>query len=193
MFGATLSPKAPEPPSVRADAIVVLGCRVLPSGRLTAAAEGRAEAAAAAYRAGLAPRIVASGGRRWGAQIEALALQRSMIARGVPRAAIIPELWSLTTCENAIFSAALLRRLGARSAVIVTCSWHVRRALMSFRSTGLEAAAWPPASPPRDLPTLLLETGRHLYDMGALRQTAVLAQDAAAFFASRREALSEGS
>ena len=105
-----------------AGASVVLGCRVLPWGGLTAAAAGRVEAAAEAYQAGLAPRIVTSGGRRWGAHVEALVLRDALVARGVPARAIEAELWSMTTYENAVFSAELLRRHGARDAVIVTCS-----------------------------------------------------------------------
>lgn len=176
-----------EPPSaIRADAIVVLGCRILPSGRLTPAAAARAESAVAAYRAGLAPRVITSGGRRWGARIEAIALENAMIAAGVPAHAIRAELWSLTTHENAIFSAALLRSLGARSALVVTCSWHARRALMSFRANGLEAAAWPRESTARDLVTRCLETGRQLYDRAALQQNRgqILANGATAFFAA---------
>ena len=138
---------APQP-APRAEAIVVLGCRVHPCGRLTAAAAGRASAAAAAFRAGVAPRVIASGGRRWGAQIEAVALKGALVDRGVPERAVLTELWSFTTVENAIFTSALLRRLGVGSAVIVTCSWHVPRALMSFRAAGIDASAWPrPAVP----------------------------------------------
>jgi uncharacterized SAM-binding protein YcdF (DUF218 family) len=131
-----------------ADAIVVLGCRILPSGVLTAVAARRAAEAASAFLAGAAPIVVASGGRRWGAQIEARALGAELVRRGVAEEAIALELWSLTTCENAIFSAALLRRLGAERAGIVTCGWHMARALQNFRDAGITAIPLPAASPP---------------------------------------------
>jgi uncharacterized SAM-binding protein YcdF (DUF218 family) len=181
------SGEAGEPSATPADAIVVLGCRVLVCGRLTAAAEGRASAAAAAYRAGMAPRIVASGGRRWGSQIESVALKQSMVAQGVPEGAIVAELWSLTTYENAIFSAAMLRKAGARRALIVTCAWHLPRALMSFRSAGIDAAAWPREAAERNLARSGAETLRRLYDKRALRWTSTLAQHAASFLSARRE------
>lgn len=131
-----------------ADAIVVLGCRVLPSGLLTNVAARRAAAAASAYLAGTAPLIVASGGRRWGAQIEARALGAELVRAGVPGDAIALELWSLTTCENAIFSAALLKRLGAERAAVVTCAWHMPRALQNFVDAGVIAFPLPVEGPP---------------------------------------------
>jgi uncharacterized SAM-binding protein YcdF (DUF218 family) len=166
---------------MRADVIVVLGCRVLPSGRLTTAAEGRAAAAVAAYRAGLAPRVIASGGRRWGAWTEALALRDAMVEGGVPASAILAELWSLTTHENAVFTAALLRKLGARRALVVTCEWHVPRALMSFRAAGVEARAWPRRSQP-GVYDRAAERFRRAFDALALRRPSLLATSADTFF-----------
>jgi len=124
-----------------ADAIVVLGCRVLPSGRPTTAAARRAARAADGYFAGIAPCVVASGGRRWGALIEADMLRRELLRAGVPDSAVTRELWSLTTHENAIFSAELLRRLGAHRVAVVTCEWHIGRAIANFRAAGVDA--WP--------------------------------------------------
>jgi uncharacterized SAM-binding protein YcdF (DUF218 family) len=127
----------------RVDAIVLLGCRIAASGRPLASAMRRAETAARAYHLGVAPRIVVSGGRRWGAHAEATALGRELARAGVPESAIVEELCSLSTHENAIFSAAVLRRLDARSAAIVTCWWHMPRALENFRAAGVDAIAIP--------------------------------------------------
>jgi uncharacterized SAM-binding protein YcdF (DUF218 family) len=127
----------------RADAIVVLGCRIAPSGRPAAPAARRAATAASAFLAGVAPRIVVSGGRRWGSQIEARALRRAIEGAGVPAGAVVEELCSLSTYENAIFSAAVLARLGARRAAVVTCPWHMARALRNFRAAGVEALPYP--------------------------------------------------
>jgi uncharacterized SAM-binding protein YcdF (DUF218 family) len=143
----------------RADAIIVLGCRILPSGQPAAPAARRAATAASAYRAGVAPFIVASGGRRWGAQVEARVFRRELVRAGVPEDAVIEELCSLSTYENAIFSAALLRRLvqpsGAPSrpprAAIVTCPFHLPRALANFRASGVDAFALPAATVPASI------------------------------------------
>ena len=142
MVAAMLGAGAPDA-SVRADAIVVLGCRIAVSGRLCPPAARRAAAAAAAYRDGVAPLVVASGGKRWGSQIEARAFGRALVEAGVPARAIVEELVSLSTVENAVCSAALLRRLGAKRAAIVTCSWHMHRALEAFRKAGVEVTGIP--------------------------------------------------
>src|SRR5688572_1997964 len=104
----------------------------------------RATAGDAAQPPGL---IVVSGGRRWGRTVEAVAMAEALVARGVMRERIVLELLSLSTVENARFSAELLRAAGVRRAAIVTCDWHVQRALRSFEAFGIEAVAWPATSP----------------------------------------------
>lgn len=130
------------------DAIVVLGCRVESSGQLSPTLARRAAWAAVAFEAKLARWVVPSGGRRWGDHVEAEQLASFLEQRGVPRANILPELYSLTTAENAVFSAKILQRAGARRALVVTCNWHMRRALACFRAVGVDALPLPVPTPP---------------------------------------------
>ena len=175
------------PRMLRADAIVVLGCRIEPSGRPAPPAARRAATAAQAFHAGVAPLVLASGGRRWGSQIEARALRLALVADGVPASAVALELCSLSTFENAIFSAALLSRLGARRAAVVTCPWHMARALDSFRTAGVEAIPLP--TPAVDIPRLrrlqleVHEIVCRRFDAHAMRRAKVLTQSAAHHFA----------
>jgi uncharacterized SAM-binding protein YcdF (DUF218 family) len=174
----------------RADAIVVLGCRIPPSGRLCGPAARRAEAAASAYRAQVAPRIVASGGRRWGEQVEARAFRKELVRAGVPRDAVIEELCSLTTLENAIFSAAVLRRLLHQGvsplrpprAAIVTCPFHLPRALANFRAAGVDAFAFPAPAVRASLPSRTYLRAHEfvcsLLDAQAMRRAAILVERA---------------
>jgi len=170
-----------------ADAIVVLGCRIAPSGRPAAPAARRAATGASAFFAGVAPRIVVSGGRRWGSQIEASALRRALEGAGVPAGAVIEELCSLSTYENAIFSAAILARLGARRAAVVTCPWHMARALRAFRAAGVDAHALPTGVAEIPRPRRLYLEAREIVcshlDARALRRADVLAESAARFAA----------
>lgn len=129
----------------QADAIVVLGCKIAPSGRPAPVMERRVAAGATAYFGGVAPRVLVSGGRRWGSRVEARVMAGALRAAGVPDQAIVEELCSLSTLENAVFSAAILRRLGARRAAIVTCPWHMARALANFRAAGVDVVPIPAA------------------------------------------------
>ena len=124
----------------------MLGCRVGP-GVLSPPAARRAAGAAEAYRAGLASRIVVSGGQSWQGAREADVFAEELVRRGVPEAALLLERASRTTRENARFSERLLRPLGARRVGIVTCDWHLRRALFCFRRVGLTAEGVPVPSP----------------------------------------------
>ena len=144
-----------EQPELGADVVVVLGCRVEATGEMSAALARRAAWGLAAIRSGLASSIVPSGGRRWGEHVEAEVLARAFVSAGVPESRIFPELSSLTTFENAMFSAALLRRLSARRVTVVTCAWHMPRALSSFRAAGIRAVALPAPTPPASVVTRL--------------------------------------
>jgi cyclophilin family peptidyl-prolyl cis-trans isomerase len=70
--------------------------------------------------------------------VEADAMREELVRAGVPADAIVRERCSLSTRENARFTAALLRRRGMRRVTVVTCDWHLPRALAAFRRAGLE-------------------------------------------------------
>ena len=168
---------------LRADAIVVLGCRIAPSGRPAPPAARRAATAASAFLAGVAPIVVVSGGRRWGPNIEARAMGGALLRAGVPADALVEELCSLSTFENAIFSAAVLRCLGARRAAIVTCPWHMPRALANFREAGVDALPFPTAAVETPLGhRIYLEAHEHVcrwLDHRAMRRAEILVECAA--------------
>jgi uncharacterized SAM-binding protein YcdF (DUF218 family) len=144
-----------EGETVNAGAIVVLGCRVEPTGPLKGASARRAARAARAFHEGIAPLVIASGGVRWGGVTEADALCRELVGSGVPRESILLESRSRSTRENARCVAELLdkrngSRPGAASLIelaLVTCDWHMPRALRCFGVVGLRASALPASSP----------------------------------------------
>jgi uncharacterized SAM-binding protein YcdF (DUF218 family) len=151
------------------DALVLLGCPV--AAKLPGPAARRAARAADAYLAGLAPRVVVSGGRRWGGLVEADRLADELVRRGVPRSAILLERSSQTTRDNARYTARLLAELGVRKLGLVSCDWHLRRALWCFEHFGFEAhgvaAPSPPARPTRRVWRVLREFVAGLVDRGA--------------------------
>jgi uncharacterized SAM-binding protein YcdF (DUF218 family) len=95
--------------------------------------------------------VVASGGRRWDEVVEADAMARELVARGVPEGAIARERCSLSTRDNARFTAEALARRGIRAATVVTCSWHLPRAMVFFREVGLAVDGV--AAPDGDVPS----------------------------------------
>jgi uncharacterized SAM-binding protein YcdF (DUF218 family) len=123
-------------------AIVVLGCRVRldHTGRLSPGALARrVETGARRFRdADAGTVIVVSGGRRWGDGVEADAMARELSRHGVPEPAIVRERCSLSTRENARFTAEVLTRRGVGRAALVTCPWHLERAVACFARVGLD-------------------------------------------------------
>ena len=132
-------------------AVVVLGCRIVSSRgetgetRLEGAAGRRARAAAEIAMARGADIVIASGGIAWHARRECDALAEELARCGVDERAIVRESRSRSTRENARFTKRELDRLGASGSrvVLVTCTWHMPRALALFRAQGLDVEAWP--------------------------------------------------
>ena len=100
---------------VKADAFVVLGGTV-----------DRPVRAAELFKEGEAHKILVSG---FG---NAVSNEHTLERDGVPKTDIILESKSRTTRENAEFSIALLRQMGAHKVIIVTSWYHSRRALACF-------------------------------------------------------------
>lgn len=136
-------------PDERVDALVVLGCRVRRDGRPGAALLRRVTKAWEIAQRLDVPFVLVSGGRRWHGTREADAMHRALVSLGWSPERILLEAHSLSTMENARFTA---RQIAASDAIgsigVVTCDWHMRRALDCFRAAGLAAAPFAAPSPP---------------------------------------------
>ncbi len=117
-------------PFARHDAIVVLGAKLFADGSVTPALAERIAAAAALYRAGGAPSVIATGG---GGEADA-------IAAGLGAIPVRVERLARTTAENARLVAAMLPRGAA--VWLVTQPFHGRRAEYLFRRAGLTPHVW---------------------------------------------------
>ncbi|MEM1414325.1 MAG: YdcF family protein [Myxococcota bacterium] len=135
-------------PKGRHDAIVVAGCRVMAGGRASPALRRRALRAVDLWKAGVAPRLVFTGGVGDEPPSEASVAATIARAEGVPEHAMVLEERSTSTEENARFAA---EALGPDAhVVVVTDAYHVFRAERVFRrhfagavGAGTVAEPWP--------------------------------------------------
>jgi uncharacterized SAM-binding protein YcdF (DUF218 family) len=121
-----------DPLPERAPAIVVLGCQAFPWG---AGHELRARShhAAALFRAGLAPRVLASGGYTRGRFSEPEAIRDELVRQGVPADAVQLD----HTGTNTRATIATLRRLGIEGAIAVSSPYHLPRIAAEARRQGV--------------------------------------------------------
>lgn len=131
-------------------AILVLGGTVDPIASASGHVEGndsfeRLTAAAALYRAGAAPLVIASGGSNSLTaphQKEAPYMAELLELMGVPKKAIIIEAMSRNTHENILYSKRIIETAVPlpqkdRPVILVSSAWHLKRALAVCRTQGL--------------------------------------------------------
>ena len=100
---------------VKGDVLVLLGGR-----------PDRAFRAAELFKQGAAPKVLVTG------LGDDASNKRTLEQNGVTNTAIIMESKSHTTRENAEFSIAILRKMGAKRVILVTSWYHSRRSLATF-------------------------------------------------------------
>lgn len=135
-----------------AEAIVVLAAGVLtpnvsrPVGMLNEGSYERTRYAAWLYRNWRPLPVLATGGALGppGKKVvAAAAMKHLLITEGVPAESVWTEEKSLSTYENAVFSARLLHARNIRRIVLVTEGLHMRRAVLCFRKQGFVVTAAP--------------------------------------------------
>jgi uncharacterized SAM-binding protein YcdF (DUF218 family) len=128
------------PVSRRADFVVVLGSGLMGGGRVPPLLASRVERGVWVFnRLSGDPLLLMSGGKGSDEQVpEAVAMSRYVTERGFPADQVVLEDQSRTTEENLINSKAIMDKLrpGSRC-VIVTSNFHVFRAAMIARRTGV--------------------------------------------------------
>lgn len=92
------------------------------------------------FKAGLAPRIIVSGGLLFsspGSASEAEYMKQLLVQIGVDGAAITLETGARNTYENARLTRLIVSGGGVRSVLLVTSAWHMPRAAAVFRKAGI--------------------------------------------------------
>lgn len=152
-----------------ADAIVVLGAAQY-DGRPSPIFAARLDHAVGLFRAGLAPRLIVTGGKAAGDRTtEAASARAYAIAHGVPPEAILVEDGSRTTVESIRAVADIMRANDLSTAVFVSDRPHILRILRMATDDGI--SAW--GSPTRTSPIETDLPGRMdamVHELGALAQ-----------------------
>jgi len=89
------------------------------------------------------PVIVSGGGYPHQKISEAEVTQRYLVDLGVPPEKIFLETKSRDTIENAKYTKNICDRIGFQNPVLVTSSYHLKRALLSFRKVGMQVFPFP--------------------------------------------------
>jgi uncharacterized SAM-binding protein YcdF (DUF218 family) len=133
------------------DVILVLGNPAKDDGSIAPVAESRVMEAIRQYRAGVAPRMLMTGGAVRNRFVEAQVMLQFARSQGVPASALLAEGESRNTIQNAYYSYKIMQAHNWTSALVVTSPSHVRRASLIFSHYPLawrmEVAPWPPSLP----------------------------------------------
>jgi len=152
-----------------ADAIVVMGAAQY-DGEPSPIFEARLEHAVALYRAGIAPRLVVTGGGADGDRTTEAATARDYaIAHGVPGDRILVEDQSRTTLESIRAVGGVMRANGLANAVFVSDRPHMLRVLRMAADDGITSWGSPTGtSPMENDPRARIDATIH--ELGALAQ-----------------------
>ncbi len=129
-------------PSYKEDAVIVLGCGIRGE-EVSRQLKSRLDAAFKYHKANPRAVIVVSGGQGAGEDItEALAMERYLVEKGVPKNLILKEEKSTSTKTNLVYSKELLdKKLGdGYKTVIITNDYHVYRATRLAQKLGFDYA-----------------------------------------------------
>ncbi len=120
----------------RSDCLVVLGAAVWPGGQPSYVLRDRLARAAELYRAGVADKIIVSGGVGRYPPAEAVVSKQFLLAAGVVEADILMETATHSTAEQAVSLKEICDREGFQSIALVTSFYHEKRATQLFTRAG---------------------------------------------------------
>jgi uncharacterized SAM-binding protein YcdF (DUF218 family) len=140
-----------------ADLIVVFGAHAFADGTPSRALADRIDTGIELYRAGLAPRLLFSGGPGDGAIHETEAMRRYAMKRGVPDSAIAVDAHGINTESTARNTIAYTRGLPLR-VLAVSHFYHLPRIKMTYQRYGLDVFTVPSRN--AGVQPLLLNLGR---------------------------------
>jgi uncharacterized SAM-binding protein YcdF (DUF218 family) len=129
------------------DTLIVLGYPAKQDGTPRPEMRERVLEGVREYRAGVAPKIIMTGGAARNDYVEAHVMAELAKAQGVPAAAIVEEGQAKDTIQNAYYSVKIMEERGWHSAEVVSSDSHLPRASLIFAhfpiAWRMHAAPWP--------------------------------------------------
>lgn len=126
----------------KADVIIVLGAAVWEYGP-SPAMQARVDLAYRLFQMGYATNLLLSGGQGRFGPTEADAMANLLIEKGVDARYLILEIQSTNTFENLLYSKKLMDEHGFKTALIVTDTFHLKRAIRMAQDLGITAFGAP--------------------------------------------------
>ena len=130
------------------DVILVLGNPAKDDGSIGPEAKSRLLEGIRQYQAGVAPRLLLTGGAVTNRFVEAQVMMQFARSQGVPASALFTEDRSRNTIQSAFYTYQLMQAHDWTSALVVSSPTHIRRASLIFSHYPLawrmDAAPWPP-------------------------------------------------
>jgi uncharacterized SAM-binding protein YcdF (DUF218 family) len=150
-----------------ADAIVVMGAAQY-DGRPSPVFAARLDHAIELFHAGIAPRLIVTGGKREGDRTtEAASARIYAVQHDVPDQAILTEDTSRTTLQSIRGVAGIMRDEGLGSAVFVSDPSHMLRVLRMASDEGITAYGSPTRTSPQER-DVLRRLDAIVHELGAL-------------------------
>ena len=130
------------------DTLIVLGYPAFPDGTPRPEMRERVLEGVREYRAGVASRMIMTGGAAHNHTVEAHVMAQLAEAQGVPASAVIEEGQAHDTIQNAYYSVKIMQEHGWHSAEVISSLSHLPRASLIFVhfpiAWRMHAAPWPP-------------------------------------------------
>lgn len=118
-------------------AIVILGYGLMPDGSMRPELIDRLQAGLREAAAAPSSPIITTGGNPQNGITEGQAMAAWLIGQHVAPSRIHAETQANSTVQNALFSARIIQKIGAKDAVLVSSADHIRRATSDFEIAGV--------------------------------------------------------
>jgi uncharacterized SAM-binding protein YcdF (DUF218 family) len=129
------------------DTLIVLGFPSEPDGTPSPEQRERTLEGVREYKAGVAPRIIMTGGPAHNDYVEAEVMRKLAIEQGVPASAVIAEGQALNTIQNIFYSERIMTKNHWASAEVISSPSHLPRAALILThypfAWRTHAARWP--------------------------------------------------